>query len=227
MKVKNIKLLTASREIFFSCLNKFKELNIFTGPSVYFHKRVIKLIRNNNFEELLNNSEFIELIYATLVSWGMHRMGSKGPKMQDFKIFKDSIIDNIEELVDLNKYRIEKISIDEREIIKLRLVSILQKLNVMQGSSYIVGCSKTLHNLLPDLVPPIDGEYTLRFFYGSKSYNPGREDKKFEEIFENYWSICKKLSLTERDYLDKGEFTTSIPKLIDNAIVGFIKSNLK
>ena len=208
MKVENIKLLTESREKFFSFVDTFYNLNIFTGPSIYFHNRVISLIRSNNdFAKLLNKTEFIELIYATLVSWGMHRMGANGPKMKNFEIFKDSIIDKQEELIDLNKYRIEKISIDEREIIKLRLVSVLQKLEVMQGSSYIAGCSKTLHHLLPDLVPPIDGEYTLRFFYGSKGYDPGREDKKFEEIFENYWSICKKLSLNERDYLDKGEFT--------------------
>lgn len=41
----------------------------------------------------------------------------------------------------------------------------------------------------------------------------------------NLSTICQKLNLNERDYLDKEEFTTSIPKLIDNEIIDFINNS--
>ncbi len=225
MKIENIKLLTESREDFFSYIDLFYSFNIFSGPSIYFHKRVINLIRNNDdYKGLFNKEIFIELIYATLVSWGMHKMGSKGPKLKRFELFKDSIMDNAKDLVELKKYKIERISINEREIVKSKLISILKRLDIMEGVSYIVGSSKTLHHLLPDLVPPIDREYTFKFFYGHNIYDPAKEGEVFGEIFERYWSICKKLDLGEKDFINQKEFTTSIPKLIDNAIIGFVKS---
>ncbi len=228
MKVENIKLLTESRKKFFSYLDLFYSFNIFSGPSVYFHKRTIGMIRNNNdYKGLLNKEIFIELIYATLVSWGMHKMGPTGPKLKKYELFRDSIIDNAKDLIELNKYKIESISINERENIKSKLISILERLDIMEGASYIVGGSKTLHHLLPDLVPPIDREYIFKFFYGHNIYNPAKEGEVFGEIFERYWSISNKLDLSKEDFLNRGGFTTSIPKLIDNAMVGFVKNSKK
>ena len=73
-----------------------------------------------------------------------------------------------------------------------------------------------LHHLLPDLVPPIDGNYTINFFYGpsvvTTSLTREKEEKIFLEIFESFNYISKKLGLTEADYLnDERGFTTSIP----------------
>ena len=64
-------------------------LKEFGGPSVYFHIQAIK-------EQEINflSDRHIEMIYATLASWGMHRMGDPEEtkaKMVEFDIFKQSL----------------------------------------------------------------------------------------------------------------------------------------
>jgi hypothetical protein len=50
-------------------------LDNFGGPSVYFHVQAIK-----QQEMGFMSDRHIEMIYATLASWGMHRMGDTRTK---------------------------------------------------------------------------------------------------------------------------------------------------
>ena len=50
--------------------NAYEEFSLFGGPSVYFHKRCLEAA-GDEFLSLRH----IEMLYATLASWGMHRMG--------------------------------------------------------------------------------------------------------------------------------------------------------
>lgn len=203
---------------------------IFGGPSVYFHSKVIDFIRNNDYASLLKNERFMECIYATLASWGMHRMGSGGSKMKNFDEFKDSIQMNEILLMRLRDYRLDTLPEENKMRATELLKELFNKLRVMQSNSNLVGNSKVIHHLLPDLVPPIDREYTLRFFYGSltSKYSPQFSKNEETDIFINivnyFWTIRKKVSLTENDYDKTKSFNTSIPKVIDNAIIGFIQS---
>ena len=64
-------------------------LKEFRGPSVYFHTQSIK-----EQEVSFLSDRHIEMIYATLASWGMHRMGDPDAtkaKMVEFEKFKQSI----------------------------------------------------------------------------------------------------------------------------------------
>jgi len=98
----------------------------------------------------------------------------------------------------------------------------------MQTQARIVGISKTLHFLLPNLVMPIDRANILSLLYlGSKySANPEREFRYFTEIFEEYRHLCHKLGLAVRD-VDGLGWNSSIPKMIDNALIGFLSELLK
>ena len=60
----------------------------FFGPSLYFHQKALEFQQ----KDFLSNIH-IEYVYATLVAWGMHRMGPNGAKMPDYDIFKSSILD--------------------------------------------------------------------------------------------------------------------------------------
>ena len=88
----------------------------------------------------------------------------------------------------------------------------------------IVGVSKAMHFLLPDLVLPIDGKYTMTCLFGYNKYSDNAE-KEFETfkdivVFSKY--VVKSLNLTDED-VDGIQWNTSIPKLIDNAMIGFAK----
>ncbi|HEX7569783.1 MAG TPA: hypothetical protein VF492_04705, partial [Verrucomicrobiae bacterium] len=61
---------------------EYHKAGVFSGPSVYFHLKSLKASRDKNFDS------FAEYVYATLASWGMHRMGPSGAKMGDFEKFR-------------------------------------------------------------------------------------------------------------------------------------------
>ncbi|MGQ9571041.1 MAG: hypothetical protein ACUVUQ_09435, partial [Thermodesulfovibrionales bacterium] len=104
--------------------------------------------------------------------------------------------------------------------------NVFSDLKVMESKRKIVGVSKTLHFLLPDLVMPIDSKYTMPAFYGYNKYsNDTREEfKTFKDIFKKTHQITRSLNLSPSD-ANGDRWKTSVPKLIDNAIIGFFKSD--
>jgi hypothetical protein len=219
--------------------------NPFSGPSVYFHGRVLYMIRNTkDYRELLEKEDmFIERIYATLASWGMHRM-TKSALLEDFENFKQNIRSNIDTLEKLTKFKLHELDDNDKEKIKPTLSNLFENLEIMKKETKnpevmerpkLVGNSKTLHHLLPDLIPPIDRRHTINFFYKEKfvkePYIPKSEEKQkdmFLEVFDGFYLICKKVDRIETIYWkrkNKENFTTSIPKLIDNAIIGYVREN--
>ena len=83
--------------------------------------------KEGNYQKVFT-TEFIEFIYATLASWGMHRMGpdNKGAKMNDFTIFKECILKNKENFrVKINKSLRElflsKLDFNELNTISMKL----------------------------------------------------------------------------------------------------------
>jgi len=224
-----IHLLSRDKESFKKYVEFYYSNEIFFGPSVYFHNKVISLVRNSNYSLLVEDEHFIEYVYATLASWGMHRMGPKGSKMRDFKEFRHSILSTKNLFLELKKYSLAALTEENREVFGV-LERLFKNLRVMQSGSNLVGNSKVIHHLLPDLVPPIDRQYTIRFFYGNltSKYTPpflkGEETDLFLDIVEYFRIICKRLNLMENDYDKTKSFNTSIPKVIDNAIIGLIQS---
>src|SRR3989338_8691006 len=72
-------------------LRVFEAANRFTGPSLYFHRRAIARRSQVPRSRLAQDKLFTEYVYATLASWGMHRMGAGGAKLVSFKQFADSL----------------------------------------------------------------------------------------------------------------------------------------
>jgi hypothetical protein len=83
-----------------------------------------------------------------------------------------------------------------------------------------VAGAKALHHVLPGLVPPIDREYTIRFFFHSTTLNHG-DERAFKEMYPHFQEISS-VSLEEiRSRLGDG-MNTSETKVLDNAIVGYV-----
>jgi len=235
VKEKRINSLAESKEKFQEYVEAYyRRPNQFPNSSLHFHRRVIETIRietsrNDTHENLFLDINFLELVYAALATWGMDRMGGK-PRLVSFEEFKQSVLDNLALLQDLCKYKLHRLNQEELHQVKAKLITLFENLNVMDlriSKSRLVGVSKALHHLLPDLVMPIDRTYTLVFFYNYKIYNTKKEKQIFEEIFDDTYRICKKLDLNENDLKPERKWDTSIPKLIDNAIIGFVVKEVK
>lgn len=58
-----------------------------------------------------------------------------------------------------------------------RLWAVIERIELGPARAKLVAGTKALHHLLPELVPPMDGEYTLSFFFGHKPF--GAEGERF------------------------------------------------
>lgn len=222
LNLENIQSLTESKEKFLDYAKGIEEK--FNGPSAYFYQQVINEIRkNSDYSSLFNNFSFIEHLYATLASWGMHRM-DKNTRMVEFQDFKNSIAENKGRFTKLSH---EKIRTASLERLKEDILTLFNSLRVMRRteSPKFVANSKIMHFLLPDLIPPMDKGNVYYFFYSQKGkkYPPQikNENEIFWEILLRFQEIANKLDLSQKDL--KNQWDTSIPKIIDNAIIGFNK----
>lgn len=204
----------------------FERLGPFGGPSLYFHTRALD-VREKAFEENFSDEykkHFLEMVYATLVSWGMHRMGESGAGMVNFSKFIESI----------NWDDIKKVANDSTQ----NLDCIYNSIKIMDGKTHLVGNSKVMAHLFPKIVAPIDRQYTLSYLCDGNTGIPINRDGKsynqldcFKGITENFYhkvfegeagEALKKFcgGLVEEN---NGGWNTSELKVIDNLIIGRMK----
>ncbi|MEA2074417.1 MAG: hypothetical protein U9O85_01580 [Euryarchaeota archaeon] len=210
-------------------------LKEFGGPSVYFHVQSIKEQESNFLSD-----RHIEMIYATLASWGMHRMGDPEDtkaKMVEFVDFKQSIVEQRRKLQEFVPMKMESCTQEQYEGYLEKIKDIYCALRVSISDATIVAHSKTLAHILPHLIPPVDRQYTIRFFtqdnkqFFTKSGKyrlvnlPQGLDAQFAD-FKKYacwikalFDRCNRQMFT----IDKNSFNTSYPKIMDNLIMAFVK----
>jgi hypothetical protein len=220
--------LAAVDATFDRCLLEFESRRIFSGPSVYFYGELLKLIRSvPSLQDLASNDRLIELSYATLTSWGMHRMGERvATKLTEYPVFRDAVRALIEPASALSKRRITELSEEEAGIVTEQLTALVERPAISASGSPLVAIAKVLHFLLPDLVPPIDRTYTGRFFYGLHKgmLLPDGARSVFGFVFPRLCSLARRhqeaiQSAAGRTYPCQGE-----AKVLDNAIVGYMLS---
>ena len=162
---------------------------------------------------------FIELVYVTLAAWNMN---SRGARLSEFATFRSSLL--------AQKRTIEKLEGSKlRNLKKVEIQETLKKLFfdlilVDQGRPPLVTFSKTLHFFFPELIGPIDRTYTLNFFYGHTNL-PKSLDGQYRRLMEielEFARFAGNVHLT--GYKDR-VWNTSVPKIIDNAVIGWMKTH--
>jgi hypothetical protein len=205
-------------------LSEFERRSVFGGPSVHFHVRAIeRRLTHDNVRSAIADDELLELIYAMLTSWGMHRMGPKGAKLVDFAPFRESIRRQAEILEELEPFVIT--DLDDVDGVVDKTWRAISGARLSGSATQVVAGTKALHHLLPDLIPPVDREYTIRFFHENKMMNMG-DEAAFKEVYPALAEIASRA----RDNLkvnDRSPMNTSPTKILDNAIIGYVWSKLK
>lgn len=213
----------------------FKSSDPFNGPSLHFHTRALGM-RRAAFEKDSTEEQkkvFLEMIYATLVSWGMH---SRAANMVNFDAFEKSIIDSWENVSNAQEYTLKNMDDKKWGVVK----NIYKKVVIMSGNSHLVGNSKVMAHLLPNIAAPIDREYTMAFLndnakWGEKTQiiankkETKNEDETYKQwdIFYNvtkgfFHKIAQNESVKQFYNECKGayEWNTSLLKFIDNLVIG-------
>lgn len=163
------------------------------------------------------DDRFCKNLYWTLQSWGI---GKRASRLLPYNAFAQVIAAKADDIVKLDSVTIDDPSLDSeqtgREIWRL-----IEMLDLVDNESRIVSGTKTLHHLLPELVPPMDRRYTQRFFglhnpefqYGSGSV--------FTKLFTEFARVARAASANSYVGTPGCPWRTSRTKIIDNAIVGF------
>jgi hypothetical protein len=205
-------------------LAAFSEAESFTGPSVYFHLRTLELLRTHASPvDALGDQRYLDSLYATLASWGMHRMGPRGAKMRSMAEFREGFQAQRSAIALVQRLELQRLAEDEAVDVADHVWSIVDGLTIGVGATKIVAGSKALHHLLPGLVPPIDRQYTLRFFYGNKLFAPGDQARMIRTMFPLFREIAVACAGPIADALahPTSPMDNSVTKVIDNAIVGY------
>jgi hypothetical protein len=153
----------------------------------------------------MDDIQFFEYVYAVLPAWGMHRMGKSAAKVGGF----DEMVES---------FRLEAQSIQQ-----LWDLSVVASLKVSTSGTRIVAGTKALHHALPNLVSPIDRQYTFRFFTGQKNVLSG-DRQAFLDWFPYFCEIGSRCSREIAIAISRRGFMATGPaKVIDNAIIGYMQ----
>jgi hypothetical protein len=211
---------TKYRAITHTISTRIKEINerYRSGPSLYFYRRITALRnQHSSLESFLSDDYNLEILYATLVSWDMN---SRGAKMKYFDDFKENLISNARQLYELEQCAM---AFDPNDIFStlICLRKTFSKLNLMETDSRLVSNSKCLHFFFPSLCMPMDRTNTLIYLYG----NTGESENKYLEICQFAFEIMQSPN-NYHQFLDN-QWNTTIPKMIDNAIILLMEKSVK
>jgi len=216
-KVKNANLSKlAEPDTFNQCLRRTNKFYRPFDAAAYLYRELLEKHTTKPLKDLLGDDRFFELVYATLCAFNMNQRAAKLVRLEDFKEKVKKLEGG---LIALSRKHLALLNDEEFEKTQGAIHQLFKQLNVMRGASQLVGLSKTLHFLLPNLVMPIDRKYTLNFFYGTNVYEKERERewRLFEQILRYFHKIAQQI----KSY-DISQEKDPIPKIIDKAIIGFI-----
>jgi hypothetical protein len=194
---------------------------VFGGPSLHFHLRSLGAAKAQDFDR------FAEYAYSVLASWGMHRMGPGGSKMREFEEFRTSL-----QVVWPATLRLqERAPGNLKETDWADLKTVFCGIRCMASGTSLVGNSKIMAHLLPNLIPPVDREYTLNFLFGNGQVINGIEVEwqKLVQILREFFYPVVQSSLFQSKadvwltQNDQFKWDTSRLKILDNLVIGFVK----
>lgn len=208
---------------FADCVAVFEASEAFPGPSLYFHLCAIDRRRqHDNARSLLEDIQFLEYVYAVLPAWGMHRMGPQAAKVAGFATIVTALRQQAPALQHLWPLRITTLAPDAARQAAQIAWQVIAAVKVSRSRTQIVAGSKMLHHILPDLIPPIDRQYTFSFFTGQKMVPS--DHAAFLDWFPQFATIGRRCQEPIRDTISRGGFmATGEAKVIDNAIMGFMQ----
>jgi hypothetical protein len=182
-----------------------------------FHRRTIdRRLALGSVAAAVHDEQFTELLYETLQRWGIGRRASRLVPLREFQL---TLASHEAQLVELEPLNIESLDGNERAV-SVAIDSLVSGLSVVDNKARIVAGTKTLHHLLPDLVPPMDRAWTGAFFGWSLIDPQNNQTLILGKAFSAFAEIA---GVTHPSRLVGDGWRTSSTKLLDNALIGYCK----
>jgi len=204
-------------ELFDKCLKVFDERPPFARyGQLEYHQETIQLrLKFNSAADAIRDDQFLRSLYKTLRAWGI---GVRSSRLLPYAEFSKALGLMADEIASLDGIRIDDDQLDVASVSK-NLWHLISSLEIVDNDAKLVACSKALHHIMPELVVPIDREYTRNFFGWHGPEFQYKQRQFFYLAFENFVTIARATNPTQ--YVENG-WHTSRTKVLDNAIVGFM-----
>jgi hypothetical protein len=194
----------------------------FTGEQLTAHRTTIALRRQaGSVRAAVESQAFITSLRQTLLAWGVGRRASRLVPEDKFAEALHAAVPRIESL--------EPLTIDATGLppdIAETLWLLIDSLGVVENKAKLVAGTKTLHHLLPDLVPPMDRAWTGMFFqfHLPEWQDPGSQRRILQLAYQQFVRVAQQAG--PEQYVTNTGWRTSRAKIIDNAVIGFCKLEL-
>ncbi len=190
----------------------------FTEEQLRVHLTTIKLRRMfRTVDDALESKDFHRSLYETLRLWGIGKRKSKLVPLDDFKTSLKRRAGDLRVLQDV------KLDDEFREqSVTARVWSLIAHLGIVENKNTVVAGTKCLHHLLPDIVPPMDREFTQTFFGWENTDFQYHPQECFEYAFRTLTRIGIKVRVSE--YVGQ-RWRSSASKILDNAAVGYCRAH--
>lgn len=166
----------------------------------------------------IEDDRFTSLLHKTLQLWGIGRRGSR---LAPLDTFRERLAAVADEIAALDGLAIGDEQLDSSAVMP-PLDRLIREVGVVDNQSLIVAGTKTLHHLLPDLVPPMDRRWTGAFFGWWPIDPQARQTAIFTPAYQAFVGIARS---TNPARLVGAGWRTSITKVLDNALVAYCQAN--
>jgi len=203
---------------FDECVEAYDRLVPFTRSGQYeFHRRTIdRRLALGSVEAAIFDEQFTELLYETLQRWGIGRRASRLAPLAEFR---RTLAHNADPLLALEPLTLELLT-EGLEAVSSSINLLVSNLAVVENRVRIVAGTKTLHHVLPNLVPPMDRAWTGAFFGWSVLDPQNNRALILDEAFESFAEVAR---VTHPSRLVGARWRTSSTKVLDNALIGYCK----
>lgn len=203
---------------FDQCVETYDRSVPFTRSGQYeFHRRTIdRRTTVGSVEAAVQDEQFLELLYETLKCWGI---GKRASRLVPFTEFRSTLESHMAQLAELEPLAIESLTTSDQSTITA-IDFLISDLHVVDNLARIVAGTKTLHHLLPNLVPPMDRAWTGAFFGWSTLDPQNNQTVIFREAFSAFVEIA---GVTHPSRFVGAGWRTSSTKVLDNALIGYGK----
>ena len=189
----------------------------FGGPSVYFHNRALQ----QQMTDFLGGYH-LDMVYAVLVAWNMHK--KSGPKLVDFPVFQKNIYSQKGRLSDYKTTRMAEMATRPNDVAKLSKFMLDLEVSATPETQ-IVSCSKALHHIIPNIVPPIDIHYSLKFMGIDDAGDYKAQVDSARYFMSGMYDFIGAHEDKMKKYVFPGTYNSVLSKIYDNLIIAFVNEN--
>jgi hypothetical protein len=197
-------------------VEKFDRKPAFTDDQLNTHLATLRRRRElANSRVAVADNEFLDNLYNTLRLW---KIGRRKSKLVPFAEFTHLLHCRGESIA-----KLDRLALDEKLDIDATIPNIwnlIETLGIVDNQNTVVAGTKCLHHILPELVPPMDRDFTVTFFDASTFQS--RPKAFFDHAFRTFAYIAKHVNPVQ--YIGE-RWRSSGPKIIDNAVVSFCQFN--